>query len=368
MATVSTVATVTSEPSRESAFGGGHRCLAARKDGARTTIITAALVFSLGGCLVDFSVKVALADAGPVCGNQRAETGESCDGSDLAGQSCESLSLGPGILGCQANCSGYDYSGCGLPGCGDGIREGNEACDGSALAGETCESLGWGPGVLACQSDCVAFETAACARIGLGEPCVEADQCAGGLCFAEVSTGAPGGFCTSDCESGLDCLPGFGCFLVEADQWVCLERCTAGADSCRSGYACIDPANLGETICWPQCQQDADCPSVGVCDLWTGLCRQTASGADNGAPCLVPSDCKSGLCRTELPDGYCVSHCVLSVGLCPQDGACVNAYEGALGDLGQCYDGCSTSNDCRAGWECVIPSGSTYLVCWSEAP
>lgn len=326
--------------------------------------VIATLCLAAAGCWVDFDTPVSGLDAGPVCGNQLAETGESCDGSDLAGQTCASLSLGSGILGCREDCSGYDTTGCGLPGCGNGIREGNEACDGSALGGATCESLGWGSGLLTCQPDCVTFDASDCAQLGLGEPCTVTDQCAGGLCFDEESTGAPGGFCSSTCESGLDCATGFGCFLLGADQWYCLARCTVGANVCRSGYACIDPANLGETVCWPFCQQDVDCPTTGACDLWSGLCKEAATGADNGAPCLEAAGCKGGICRTDLPDGYCVSHCVLSAGLCPQDGACVDAYAGARGDVGQCYDGCLNPGDCRSGYNCVTPPSSTYLVCW----
>ncbi|HEX6862412.1 MAG TPA: DNRLRE domain-containing protein, partial [Thermoanaerobaculia bacterium] len=40
-----------------------------------------------------------------VCGNNVKETGEQCDGSDLAGQTCVSLGFGGGTLSCSASCA-----------------------------------------------------------------------------------------------------------------------------------------------------------------------------------------------------------------------------------------------------------------------
>ncbi len=49
------------------------------------------------------------------------------------------------------------------PRCGDGVVEGNEVCDGTDLAGETCESFTGEPdGVLRCAPDCQSFEDGAC--------------------------------------------------------------------------------------------------------------------------------------------------------------------------------------------------------------
>ena len=49
----------------------------------------------------------------------------------------------------------------GKPFCGDGTIKGGEVCDGSNLDGESCESLGYTGGSLACASDC-SFDTSAC--------------------------------------------------------------------------------------------------------------------------------------------------------------------------------------------------------------
>lgn len=49
------------------------------------------------------------------CGNGQIEQGEECDGSDLDGQTCESLGQAPGSVACTADCR-LDLSGCVPPG------------------------------------------------------------------------------------------------------------------------------------------------------------------------------------------------------------------------------------------------------------
>jgi hypothetical protein len=46
--------------------------------------------------------------------------------------------------------------------CPNNVREGAEVCDGTDLAGETCQSLGFDSGTLACIGDCSGFDTSAC--------------------------------------------------------------------------------------------------------------------------------------------------------------------------------------------------------------
>lgn len=49
---------------------------------------------------------------GPACGNGTRETGETCDGSDLAGQTCSSVGAGTGTLRCASTCLAFDVSLC----------------------------------------------------------------------------------------------------------------------------------------------------------------------------------------------------------------------------------------------------------------
>ena len=81
------------------------------------------------------------------CGDGVAEGTETCDGTDLRGQSCASLGLGGGTLTCAPACR-FDLAGC--TSCGDGKLQGLEERDGSELNGKTCVSLGFGSGSLGC--------------------------------------------------------------------------------------------------------------------------------------------------------------------------------------------------------------------------
>ena len=132
---------------------------------------------------------------GPVCGNSVAETGEDCDGGDLAGASCSSLGFDSGILACSSSCT-FDTSSCSNdPGavCGNGIAETGEDCDGFDLGGATCQSLGFDQGTLACGGLC-GFDTsgcsfATCEPAGSGAPCTSTINCCSGV--GNCSSGKP---------------------------------------------------------------------------------------------------------------------------------------------------------------------------------
>jgi cysteine-rich repeat protein len=84
------------------------------------------------------------------CGNNAVEGSETCDGTDLAGETCETLGWGGGTLGCASDCAGFDETACTPPaGCGDGVRADPEECDdGNTMSGDGCEGncmIGAGP-------------------------------------------------------------------------------------------------------------------------------------------------------------------------------------------------------------------------------
>ncbi|MFH2006080.1 MAG: DUF4215 domain-containing protein [bacterium] len=63
------------------------------------------------------------------CGNGQLDGSEECDGAELGGQSCQSLGLDVGTLGCTSDCT-LDHSGCRAPDtCGDGVVDPGEVCD-----------------------------------------------------------------------------------------------------------------------------------------------------------------------------------------------------------------------------------------------
>ena len=118
------------------------------------------------GCLSDCSsFDTSGCSGGPVCGDNAAEPPEVCDGTDLAGEDCASQGFAGGTLGCKADCTGFDTSSCsGGPVCGDNAAEPPEVCDGTDLAGEDCASQGFAGGTLGCKADCTGFDTSAARR------------------------------------------------------------------------------------------------------------------------------------------------------------------------------------------------------------
>jgi len=118
---------------------------------------------NVGFSTVDFECGT-----GPTCGNNTAETGETCDGTDLNGASCTDFGFTGGTLACNSTCDGYDTSGCTTstgPVCGNGIIETGEDCDSGNLGGATCSSLGFSGGTLSCSSSCT-YDTSACTSGG----------------------------------------------------------------------------------------------------------------------------------------------------------------------------------------------------------
>jgi hypothetical protein len=119
------------------------------------------------GC--GFDVSGCVSNPPDTCGDSVIDGNESCDGSALGGETCEGLGFASGALGCTAGC-GFDVSGCvsNPPDtCGDSLIDGNESCDGTALGGQTCESLGFASGALGCTAGC-GFDVSGCVAGGGG--------------------------------------------------------------------------------------------------------------------------------------------------------------------------------------------------------
>ena len=105
----------------------------------------------------------------PFCGDGVLNRlGEACDGSDLPTLSCADVGQGTGTLACSPQCT-FDTSGCSVAAfCGDDLRNQSfEICDGTDLAGRTCETFGFSAGELACSADCTAFDDSACTEAPL---------------------------------------------------------------------------------------------------------------------------------------------------------------------------------------------------------
>ena len=142
-----------------------------------TTGTTEFTVVAPGFDTLSFTVKVVedeIAEAdrlemAAVCGDDTIRETETCDGIDLAGNTCADFGFTGGTLGCLSDCSSFDTSGCsGGPVCGDNAAEPPEVCDGTDLAGEDCASQGFAGGTLGCEADCTGFDTSGCTGGGLG--------------------------------------------------------------------------------------------------------------------------------------------------------------------------------------------------------
>jgi cysteine-rich repeat protein len=120
-------------------------------------------------------LALAPARAGAACNHDGQRAGaEECDGADLGGFRCTDLCFDGGTLACSGSCT-FDTAGC--CGCGNGRLEKapqypcNEVCDGTDLDGKTCQTI-TPPyvegGTLGCKATCDEFDRSACWHCGNG--------------------------------------------------------------------------------------------------------------------------------------------------------------------------------------------------------
>lgn len=192
------------------------------------------------------------------CGNGIAEGEESCDGTDLRMAVCAARSgFDSGQLGCEADCLGFDFSGC--YSCGDGQLQGPEVCDGSELAGETCATQSdFDSGMLACSAGCLGFDTAGCYTCGDGE-----------LRGPELCDGAP------PAQASCSDFPGFN----------------SGTLAC--GADCF---SLDTSGCSTSCDGSGDCNQCAECALEL-FCQAEASACSSNAECVQIIDCVNATCQ-----------------------------------------------------------------------
>jgi cysteine-rich repeat protein len=98
------------------------------------------------------------------CGDGAIGNGEQCDGTNLNGQTCASLSHYGGTLACGTFCQ-FDFSQC-TGSCGDGIVNGPELCEGSGPIPESCLDVGYDAGHTSCNSGTCNADTSRCWHIG----------------------------------------------------------------------------------------------------------------------------------------------------------------------------------------------------------
>jgi hypothetical protein len=153
------------------------------------------------------------------------------------------------------------------------------------------------------------------------EPCDTDAECESGTC----SSGA----CVILCEKDADCGARLNCQIAAGGCGVCRtngnigDPCRAN-EQCKVGF-CFSDANLPDSICSSDCQNDTPCPVGGECrDIGGALvCLPPASGLKAiGEPCITLQECDSGVC-------------VLG------------------GGMAFCSRSCSGTPDCPAGYNCA---------------
>jgi hypothetical protein len=155
---------------------------------------------------------------------------------------------------------------------------------------------------------------------------------------------------------------------------VCAPSCLGGT-GCGVGFACNVNTIDGQTGmpdtagCWVHCQDDFVCVAGQTCNPYTHFCGTPFDPTlqDDGQPCAVGTDCRSGWCLKQtlvgFLDGMCVSPCVepgaaaygtssLPASDCPGNEACVAGPSAGPGYLTECRPRCTTSSDCRTDYVC----------------
>ena len=234
---------------------------------------------------------------GEICGNDAIEGSESCDGIDLADETCISQGFDGGALACLKDCSDFDSSGCFSMSCGNDLIEGAESCDGVDLADETCVSQGFDGGVLACDANCGGFDASGCFSMTCGNDSIDGMETCDGVdldgqdCLTQGFTGGTLA-CAADCLS-YDVA---GCTDFASD--CCAAHPTPGCDDaactaavCGADAFCCD--NEWDAICTDAALANPACAAVcggggAVCgdDLAQGV--EVCDGTD-----LVGEDCVS---------------------------------------------------------------------------
>ena len=231
-----------------------------------------------------------------LCGNNVLETGEVCDGTNLAGQSCNTQGFTGGTLSCATNCLSFNTNLCttnlcgnnvvetgevcddgntassdgcsnscviesgftctGTPSscvrtpspsvCGNNVVETGEVCDGTSLAGRSCNNQGFTAGTLSCSADCQSLNTNLCATALCGNNVVETGEVCDGTNLAGQSCSTQGFTqgtlsCIGDCRSFninlcvTNHFCGDGILNAQDAGEQCDDANTRNGDGCSSG-------------------------------------------------------------------------------------------------------------------------------------
>jgi len=280
--------------------------------------------FNLSGC-----------SARTTCGNGTLDAGEVCEQGDLQGKTCADI-VGygsEGTLKCSSTCYTFDTSGCtAAKQCGNGSIDSGEKCDGSNVAGLTCADIvGYGSkGTLKCLSNCTDYDTTLCtAEVKCGNGQLDAGEVCDGTflnnatCSSLVGFGSTGslkcnatcdGYDKSDCSEAVKCGngkldDGEVCDGTIINDWTCVKQVgygSTGTPACKSdcsGYTngtCTAEVKCGNgklddgEVCDGTLLNGASCATaLGDGSEGTLRCNNTCTGFDMTS-CSMPVKCGNG--------------------------------------------------------------------------
>src|SRR3989344_4868139 len=189
-----------------------------------------------------------------LCGNNVLETGEVCDGTNLAGQSCNTQGFTGGTLSCATNCLSFNTNLCTTNLCGNNVVETGEVCDGTSLAGRSCNNQGFTGGTLSCSADCQSLNTNLCATALCGNNVVETGEVCDGTSLAGQSC-AIQGFTDGTLSCAANCLSFNNRFCV-TNSFCGDGRVSSGEEQCDDGNM------INGDGCSSGCRQETYNPSM----------------------------------------------------------------------------------------------------------
>ena len=258
------------------------------------------------------------------CGNSKLDAGETCDGTLLNGATCSALKGfgSTGTVKCNADCSGYDITGCSEAiRCGNGALDDGELCDGllfkDASAAVCANVVGFGStGTIRCNATCNGYDASGCSN---ANPCGDGDIDAGELCDTTnlngatcesiVGIGSTGPLlCDSTCKfNTTNCSPSRGCGngsledSEECDQTAFHDNITSCVAYDENTYSkgklkCADNCMIDTSGCTTYCGNGSVNTSKGeVCD-GTNLNHKTCAkivGEGSTGVLACAADCKT---------------------------------------------------------------------------
>ena len=276
-------------------------------------------------------------------GGSSSEGGSSSDG-DSSSDGGSSESTGGGVM------------------CGDGLVEGDELCDGADLGGQTCADEGLEAGLLGCAADCTGYDTSLCIAI---PACVEEDLgSAVGPALALGDTMGEDEEFAIECAGAMNAAPdhtmlwvapsaGVWRFSTEGSGYDTALAAYAGCDA-DSALACDDDGgDLPPTSSVLTLDLAAGDPVVVVVSGFSGSVGQwtlAIEAVELGGPCCAPHDgpgcddldCADSVCAADETccqgdwSDNCANIAVAFCEICNTPDICGN---GILDGMGEVCDG-----------------------------